>query len=74
MRWLLREYHDDDLEAVVRLRDTTSQSQGQSQESNRADQMPYSGVKECGIGREGVRSAMDDLTVDRVLVLTGVTP
>jgi acyl-CoA reductase-like NAD-dependent aldehyde dehydrogenase len=40
--------------------------------SYRADQMPYGGVKDSGTGREGVRSAMDDLTVDRVLVLTGV--
>lgn len=41
--------------------------------SFRADQMPYGGVKESGIGREGVRSAMLDLTEDRVLVLTGIT-
>jgi acyl-CoA reductase-like NAD-dependent aldehyde dehydrogenase len=40
--------------------------------SYRADQMPYGGVKDSGAGREGVRSAMDDLTVDRVLVLTGI--
>jgi aldehyde dehydrogenase (NAD+) len=40
--------------------------------SYRADQMPYGGVKDSGTGREGVRSAMDDLTVDRVLVLTGL--
>jgi acyl-CoA reductase-like NAD-dependent aldehyde dehydrogenase len=40
--------------------------------SFRADQMPYGGVKDSGTGREGVRSAMDDLTEDRVLVLTGI--
>ncbi|WP_131769550.1 aldehyde dehydrogenase family protein [Candidatus Protofrankia californiensis] len=40
--------------------------------SYRADQMPYGGVKESGVGREGVRAAMDDLTVERVLVLTGI--
>ncbi|MEU5695637.1 aldehyde dehydrogenase family protein [Actinosynnema sp. NPDC020468] len=40
--------------------------------SFRADQMPYGGVKESGIGREGVRSAMDDLTEEHVLVLTGL--
>jgi aldehyde dehydrogenase (NAD+) len=40
--------------------------------SYRADQMPYGGVKDSGTGREGVGSAMDDLTVDRVLVLTGL--
>ena len=41
--------------------------------SFRPDQMPYGGVKESGIGREGVRSTMDDLTEQRVLVLTGLT-
>ncbi|WP_028192559.1 aldehyde dehydrogenase family protein [Salinispora pacifica] len=38
--------------------------------SYRADQMPYGGVKASGVGREGVRSAMDDYTEPRVLVLT----
>lgn len=40
--------------------------------SYRADQMPYGGTKGSGIGREGVRSAMTDLTEDRTLVLTGI--
>jgi acyl-CoA reductase-like NAD-dependent aldehyde dehydrogenase len=40
--------------------------------SFRADQMPYGGVKASGWGREGVRSAMLDLTHERVLVLTGL--
>ncbi len=40
--------------------------------SFRADQMPYGGVKASGFGREGLRSAMDDFTHDRVLVFTGV--
>ncbi|WBB77360.1 aldehyde dehydrogenase family protein [Micromonospora sp. WMMD882] len=40
--------------------------------SYRADQMPYGGTKGSGVGREGVRSAMDDYTEPRVLVLTGV--
>ena len=40
--------------------------------SYRADQMPYGGVKASGTGREGLRSAMHDLTEDRVLVLTGL--
>jgi aldehyde dehydrogenase (NAD+)/glyceraldehyde-3-phosphate dehydrogenase (NADP+) len=40
--------------------------------SYRADQMPYGGTKGSGIGREGVHSAMTDLTEERVLVLTGL--
>ncbi|MDM4722603.1 aldehyde dehydrogenase family protein [Micromonospora sp. WMMA1363] len=40
--------------------------------SYRADQMPYGGMKGSGVGREGVRSAMDDYTDPRVLVLTNV--
>ena len=39
--------------------------------SYRADQMPYGGVKASGLGREGLLSAMTDLTEDRTLVLTG---
>ncbi len=38
----------------------------------RADQMPYGGVKDSGMGREGVHAAMEDLTEERVLVLTGI--
>lgn len=38
----------------------------------RADQMPYGGTKESGIGREGLRFAMEDYTYERVMVLTGV--
>jgi acyl-CoA reductase-like NAD-dependent aldehyde dehydrogenase len=40
--------------------------------SYRADQMPYGGVKGSGVGREGVRSAMDEYTTPRVLVLAGL--
>jgi acyl-CoA reductase-like NAD-dependent aldehyde dehydrogenase len=40
--------------------------------SYRADQMPYGGAKESGIGREGVRYAMEDFTYERVMVLTGL--
>ncbi len=41
--------------------------------SYRADQMPYGGVKESGVGREGVAYAMTDFTEERVMVLTGLT-
>ncbi len=41
--------------------------------SYRADQMPYGGVKASGVGREGLRYAMEDFTYERVLVLTGLT-
>ncbi len=40
--------------------------------SFRADQMPYGGVKDSGMGKEGVHSAMEDLTQEKVLVLTGI--
>ncbi|MEU8516047.1 aldehyde dehydrogenase family protein [Kitasatospora sp. NPDC048722] len=40
--------------------------------SYRADQMPYGGVKDSGVGREGVKYAMDDYTVEKVMVLTGL--
>jgi acyl-CoA reductase-like NAD-dependent aldehyde dehydrogenase len=40
--------------------------------SYRADQMPYGGAKGSGVGREGVRYAMQDYTYERVLVLTGL--
>ena len=38
----------------------------------RSEQMPYGGAKESGVGREGLRYAMDDYTYERVLVLTGL--
>ncbi|GAA4199093.1 aldehyde dehydrogenase family protein [Streptosporangium oxazolinicum] len=41
--------------------------------SYRADQMPYGGVKDSGVGREGLRSAIADLTYEKVMVLTGIT-
>ncbi|MDQ6935108.1 MAG: aldehyde dehydrogenase family protein [Actinomycetota bacterium] len=40
--------------------------------SYRADQMPYGGAKESGVGREGIRYAMADYTYERVMVLTGL--
>nr|PZN44745.1 MAG: aldehyde dehydrogenase [Actinomycetota bacterium] len=41
--------------------------------SYRADQMPYGGVKDSGVGREGLRAAMEDYTYPRTTVLTGLT-
>lgn len=38
----------------------------------RSDAMPYGGIKDSGVGREGVRAAMEDLTTPRTLVLSGV--
>ena len=35
----------------------------------RVDHMPYGGVKESGLGREGVRFAIEDMTEIRMLVL-----
>ncbi|HJR46196.1 MAG TPA: aldehyde dehydrogenase family protein [Actinomycetota bacterium] len=38
----------------------------------RADQMPYGGSKDSGIGREGLRYAMEEMTEPRILVLSNV--
>jgi acyl-CoA reductase-like NAD-dependent aldehyde dehydrogenase len=35
----------------------------------RVDNMPYGGVKESGLGREGVRFAMEDMTEIRLMVV-----
>lgn len=35
----------------------------------RSDSYPYGGVKASGLGREGVRSSMEELTEERVLVM-----
>ncbi len=37
--------------------------------SFRIDHMPYGGVKESGMGREGVRYAIEEMTEPRILVL-----
>jgi acyl-CoA reductase-like NAD-dependent aldehyde dehydrogenase len=38
----------------------------------RIDHMPYGGVKDSGIGREGLRWAMEDMTEIRLMVVAPV--
>lgn len=40
----------------------------------RVDHMPYGGVKESGLGREGIRFAMEDMTEIRLMVLRTPSP
>ncbi|HEY1967420.1 MAG TPA: aldehyde dehydrogenase family protein [Pseudonocardia sp.] len=40
--------------------------------SYRADQMPYGGMKDSGVGREGPASAMIDFTEEQVTIFTGL--
>lgn len=40
--------------------------------SFRVDNMPYGGVKDSGLGREGVRAAMEDMTEVRLLVIRNI--
>jgi acyl-CoA reductase-like NAD-dependent aldehyde dehydrogenase len=38
----------------------------------RAEQMPYGGTKDSGVGREGLRSAMEEMTEPRILVVSHI--
>jgi acyl-CoA reductase-like NAD-dependent aldehyde dehydrogenase len=38
----------------------------------RLDPMPYGGVKDSGVGREGLRSAIQEMTEPRMLVISGL--
>ena len=40
--------------------------------SFRVDNMPYGGVKHSGLGREGIRYAIEDMTEQRLLVIRDV--
>jgi acyl-CoA reductase-like NAD-dependent aldehyde dehydrogenase len=39
----------------------------------RLDSMPYGGVKDSGLGREGIRSAIEEMTEPRMLVMSGLS-
>ncbi|HEX9774148.1 MAG TPA: aldehyde dehydrogenase family protein [Actinomycetota bacterium] len=42
------------------------------QSAYRADQMPYGGTKDSGVGREGLRYAIEEMTEPRLLVISKV--
>ena len=39
----------------------------------RLDPMPFGGIKDSGLGREGIRSAIEEMTEPRMLVMTGLS-
>ncbi len=39
----------------------------------RLEPMPYGGVKDSGLGREGIRSAIEEMTEPRMLVMAGLS-
>jgi len=39
----------------------------------RLDPMPFGGVKDSGLGREGLRSAIEEMTEPRMLVMTSLS-
>lgn len=39
----------------------------------RLDPMPFGGVKDSGLGREGIRSAIEEMTEPRMLVMAGIS-
>ncbi len=39
----------------------------------RLDTMPFGGVKDSGLGREGIRSAIEEMTEPRMLVMAGLS-
>jgi len=39
----------------------------------RLDSMPYGSVKDSGLGREGIRSAIEEMTEPRMLVMSGLS-
>jgi len=39
----------------------------------RLDPMPYGGIKDSGLGREGIRSAIEEMTEPRMLVMAGIS-